>query len=131
MLRQLLDPDTWVMEIVAVETLTAELVEMVAEKEPAILCIGSLPPGGLAHTRYLCKRLRARFPQARLIVGRWGLKHNVEQHRHQLLEAGADAMTTTLAETRQELDSLKAVLREEQSPTLSKGGEKDARPATV
>ena len=42
-----------------------------------VIVIGSLPPGGLAHTRYLCKRIARQFPDARLVVGRWGLAGEV------------------------------------------------------
>ena len=63
MLENLLDPARWSLELVAPDTLTAELLELVAEKKPALVCIAATPPGGLAHTRYLCKRLRARFPE--------------------------------------------------------------------
>ncbi len=100
MLRQLLDPARWEMEILSLEMLSAESVARAGEKEPAVVCIGALPPGGLAHTRYLCKRLRARLPEARIVVGRWGLKGNVEQNQEQLREAGADQVETTLLETR-------------------------------
>src|SRR4029077_17123156 len=66
MLRQLLDPSKWEMEVCGVEMLTAELVAVVADKQPSLICIGSLPPGRLAHCRYLCKRLRSRVPDARI-----------------------------------------------------------------
>ena len=59
MLRQLLDPAKWDVEVAAVETLTTDLVGQVADQKPALVCIGALPPGGLAHARYLCKKLRA------------------------------------------------------------------------
>jgi hypothetical protein len=104
MLKQLLDPNKWELEIVTEALLTSELVAMVAEKRPALICIGSLPPGGLAHTRYLCKRLHAPFPHIKIIVGRWGLKGNVESNRAQLEEAGADLMATTLMETRDQFE---------------------------
>ena len=47
------------------EALTSEVIDQVAEKSPRSICIVSLPPGGLAQTRYLCKRLRARFPDTK------------------------------------------------------------------
>ena len=97
MLRQLLDPARWDVEVLSMDMLSAELVALAGEKEPAVVCIGALPPGGLAHTRYLCKRLRARLPEARIVVGRWGLKENVEQNQEQLREAGADQVETTSA----------------------------------
>jgi predicted PurR-regulated permease PerM len=104
MLEQMLPDSRWKLDITAPGTLSAELVEKVAEDGPAFLCIGSVPPGGLAHTRYLCKRLRARFPELKIMVGRWGLVENVENNREQLLESGANVMTTTLEETRNQLD---------------------------
>ncbi len=110
MLRQLLDPAVWEVEVLSLEMLSAEQVALAGEKAPAILCIGALPPGGLAHTRYLCKRLRVRLPQAKIVVGRWGLKDDVEQNEEQLREAGADQVETTLLQTRTHLSTWLPVL---------------------
>jgi predicted PurR-regulated permease PerM len=110
MLQQLLDPARWDVEILSIDMLSAESVARAGEKGPAVVCIGALPPGGLAHTRYLCKRLRARLPDAKIVVGRWGLKGNVEQNHEQLLEAGADQVETNLLETRDHLNSWLPVL---------------------
>ena len=121
MLRQLLDPAKWVVEIAAVETLTADLVAQVAEQAPALVCIGALPPGGLAHTRYLCKKLRARFPKVKIVVGRWGLTGNVEANREQLQDAGADLTATTILETRSQLNSLLPILTQEQGKPMAGG----------
>jgi hypothetical protein len=101
------------------EMLSAELVALAGEKEPAVVCIGALPPGGLAHTRYLCKRLRARLPNAKIVVGRWGLKGNVEQNQEQLREAGADQVETTLLETRRHLSTWLPVLAHEKARAVA------------
>jgi hypothetical protein len=119
MLRQLLDPDRWDMEVLSMDMLSAELVALAGEKQPAIVCIGALPPGGLAHTRYLCKRLRGRLPDAKIVVGRWGLKGNVEQNQEQLREAGADQVETNLLETRNHLTSWLPVLAREEVKTTA------------
>ena len=118
MLRQLLDPTKWVVEVAAVETLTADLVTQVAEDAPALVCIGALPPGGLAHTRYLCKKLRARFPKVKIIVGRWGLTDGVEANREQLHDAGADLTATTMLEMQSQLNSLLPILTQEQGVAI-------------
>ncbi len=110
MLRQLIDPARWEMEVLSVDMLSAELITLVAERSPPVICVGALPPGGLAHTRYLCKRLRARLPGAKIVVGRWGLKGDVERDQAQLLEAGADQVETTLLGTRDHLDAWLPVL---------------------
>lgn len=119
MLRQLLDPAKWVVEIAAVESMTADLVAQVAEQAPALVCIGALPPGGLAHTRYLCKKLRARLPNVKIVVGRWGLTGNVEENREQLQDAGADLIATTVLETRCQLNSLLPILTQEQGKPMA------------
>jgi predicted PurR-regulated permease PerM len=119
MLRQLLDPAKWAVEIAAVELMTAELVAQVAQQTPALVCIGALPPGGLAHTRYLCKKLRARFPKVKIVVGRWGLTGNLEANREQLQDAGADMTATTILETRTQMTSLLSILAIEQAKTAA------------
>jgi hypothetical protein len=119
MLRQLLDPAKWDVEVTAVDTMTADLVAQVAEQTPALVCIGALPPGGLAHTRYLCKKLRARFPGVKIVVGRWGLTGGVETNREQLQDAGADLIATTLLETRSQLNSLLPILTQQQGKPVA------------
>jgi hypothetical protein len=105
MLRQSLGSVQWNIEQTAVETLTSELVARIALDPPAILCIASLPPCGLAHARYLCKRVHESSPQLQIIVGRWGQKRSGKLEREQLEEAGATFITTSLAETTQLLMS--------------------------
>jgi predicted PurR-regulated permease PerM/cell division inhibitor SulA len=110
MLRQLLDPARWEVDVLSLDMLSAEMVALARAKNPRVVCIGAVPPGGLAHTRYLCKRLRAGLPDARIVVGRWGLRADVEQNREQLLEAGADQVETTLLEMRTHLHEWLPVL---------------------
>jgi AI-2E family transporter len=110
MLQNLLDPADWKLDVIAPETLTAELIDRVAEKRPALICLAATPPGGLAHTRYLCKRLRARFPDVKILVCRWDYSASAQTNPGQLLEAGAESITATLLETRQRLASLLPVL---------------------
>lgn len=119
MMRQLLDPAKWEVEVAAVETLSADLVTQVAAQPPALVCIGALPPGGLAHGRYLCKKLRARFPEVKIIVGRWGLTGGIEANREQLHDAGADLTATTMLETRSQLNSLLPILTQTHGKPLA------------
>ena len=121
MLRELLDPARWEVELLGEEALTSDVLAAVAKTGPAVVCVGSLPPGGLAHARYLCKRLRARFPDVKILVGRWGLRANVEPNREQLREAGADLVTTTLAETCDQLRTWLPVVGSEPSRAAEGG----------
>ena len=107
MFGQLLDPARYELALLAHETLTAEVIEQIAEKSPALVCIASLPPGGLAQTRYICKRLRKRFPNLKIIVGRWGSRN--ENNGNSLLAAGADKVGTTMIETRDQVIQLSQI----------------------
>jgi hypothetical protein len=40
------------------------------------------------------------MPEARILVGRWGLTGGIEQNEEQLREAGADEVDTTMLATR-------------------------------
>ncbi len=131
MLRQLLDPARWEMEVLSIDMLSAESVAQAGDKEPAVVCIGALPPGGLAHTRYLCKRLRLRLPAARIVVGRWGLKDDLEQNQEQLREAGADRVETTLLETRTHLSTWLPVLTPEETKRCASDAVSDGRMVAV
>jgi predicted PurR-regulated permease PerM len=103
MLAQLMQGDRWQFDIIPKDMLTAEIVQLAVQNDVQVVCIGSVPPGGLAHSRYLCKRLRAQLPNAKILVGRWGRKGVSESEQQQLLEAGADAVTNTLTATRRQL----------------------------
>jgi predicted PurR-regulated permease PerM len=118
MLRQLLHREKWDVQICGVELLSAELVAQAEETQAAVICIASVPPGGLAHCRYLCKRFRSRVPDARIVVGRWGLKSNLGPNRDQLREAGADQVDATLLETRKNLHAWLPVFSQEQPESM-------------
>jgi predicted PurR-regulated permease PerM len=107
---QLLRPPNCEIEIASPKVLTSEAMALVEKGEAAVVLIAAVPPGGLAQIRYLCKRLRAHFPELKILVGRWGFKDNLERTRERLQAAGADHVATTLIESRNQLLPLVQVL---------------------
>lgn len=105
MLGQSLDPEHWDLEISSLETLTSELIASITESPPSIIFIASIPPGGLSHARYLCKRLRSAASEIPIVVGRCGQKRNTQQEREKLEAAGASFVTTSLLESRSLLNA--------------------------
>jgi predicted PurR-regulated permease PerM len=90
-------------EVVSSKSLIAEVLEKVGEACPGVVVIASVPPGGLARTRYVCKRLKAQCAGVKIVVGRWGSQDSIEQMKTRLKGSGADHVGTTLAETRAEV----------------------------
>jgi hypothetical protein len=110
MLRRLLDPDKYQTEVLSGQDVGAEGHFADRGESPAVVCVGALPPGGLAQARYLCKRLRASFPHQKIVVIRWGLPDNAGQRKEELLAAGADLVAITLLEARTQVAPLVSIL---------------------
>ncbi len=106
MFRQLLDPTRYEVEIASVEMLTAEVVSLVEQQGVGLICIAALPPVAMAPIRYLCKRLRARFPELKIVIGRWGFTEDSEANRALLLSVGVDEVGVTLRESRNQVMQL-------------------------
>ena len=87
MFRQLLDSSRYEVEVISNALLASEVVPLITEKTPAMIFIATVSPGGLAQTRYLCKRLRAVFPNLKIAVGRWGMG---SEESDSIVRAGAD-----------------------------------------
>jgi predicted PurR-regulated permease PerM len=103
MVRHLLDPARYRIEMIGASMLTAEVVAWVDLHRPALLCIGAVAPGGLSQARHLCKRLRSQCPELKIVVGRWGLHDEKDTDRRHLLAAGADHVETTVLDTQRAL----------------------------
>lgn len=109
MLALTLDTNRWEIKVSADETLASELVEQIAAFDPEVVVIATLPPGGLTHARYLVTRVRQRFPDVKVLVGRWGAEDALSNSRSETLKL-TDGVDRTLAETRKRMDELHAVL---------------------
>src|SRR5206468_7332255 len=100
MLRRLLGPYECEMERISAHALSGEVVTLAAERKSGVLLIAALSPGATGQTRHLCKRLRARWPEIGILVGRRGRNGAIEGERELFLDAGADAVGTSLRESR-------------------------------
>jgi hypothetical protein len=121
MFRQLLDPARYTLEVVSAEVLTTAGAPLVEPYRAGLVCIAALPPGGTARTRYLCKRLRDRFPTCKIVVGRWGFIGDRDEHRALLVAAGADQVGMTLQESRNHVRHLGPLLSVRERQPLPNG----------
>ena len=71
-----------------------------------MVLIGSMHPGGLSHTRYLCKRIHQAFPDTRIIIARWNLDENDNQQIEYLKNSGASRVSTNFADVERQLSNL-------------------------
>ncbi|MGD0389544.1 MAG: AI-2E family transporter [Tepidisphaeraceae bacterium] len=72
---------------VSATTLASERVDMISQLKADVVVVSALPPGATVHARYLCKRIREKFPHILLLVGIWNAKDDLEKTQKRL--AGA------------------------------------------
>ena len=111
-LAGMLEPSRWEVRVAGDETLASELVAQVEDFRPAIVVFVALPPGGLSHCRYLVSRVRAKCPDVRLVVGRWGSPEPAPGETLPSIK-GADGVDHTLSNSRKRLTELHSVLMSE------------------
>jgi hypothetical protein len=104
MLAQLFDPQQVQLESVGSSYLGSELPTGesggVSADAPDLVCVISVPPGGLAQARYICRRLRAKLPNTPLVVIRPGGQANAQESSQRLIEDGARQVCFTLESAR-------------------------------
>ena len=80
------------------------MLELVAPTSGDVFCISTIPPLAFTHTRTLGRRLRAAFPQTRILVGIWGYRGDPEQALRRIRASSADHFVTNLAGALEYLD---------------------------
>ncbi len=75
--------------------LAAETLEQIGEHGCSTVCISAIPPHAAAHAGRLCKRLKKRFPEAKVIVVLW-TADSIDKVQSRLEATGVDAVVTNL-----------------------------------
>ena len=108
MLAGFLHADGYAASVSTARSLPVEIEARVASERPAAVFVAIVPPGGLAQARYLCRRLRRKFPDLRIVVGYWGRTRDFDGLLVRLRAAGASYVTTSLLQSRSQLRALLA-----------------------
>jgi predicted PurR-regulated permease PerM len=126
MLAQLLDLPGCRVEVAPVASSASELIDLVRQLKPRVVCISALPPAAVMHARTLCKRLRGRIPAGNLVVGLWHAQGDLSKAKERI-GCGADAhVVTTLVEAQEQLRLILADGAELQLPPVAMKGSHSA-----
>ena len=85
-------------EVLSARALVNEALDAMAAHRVDLVCLSALRPFAVMQARYLAKRIRARFPEAKILVGLWDAKKPAEAARRNLETARPDWTVGTLAE---------------------------------
>jgi hypothetical protein len=108
LLGALMTPEQYRVEALSTRLLPAEVEATIERERPAVLFIAVMPPGGIVQARYLCRRLRKHFKDLPIVVGYWGRVRNFDSLLVKLRAAGASYVTTSLAQTKSQIEALVA-----------------------
>lgn len=75
-----------------------ELMALVENSGIDVACISVVVPSTVIHARYLCRKLRSRFPNLQIVIGLWGATAGVSQAMARLRDSGADEVLTSVAD---------------------------------
>jgi predicted PurR-regulated permease PerM len=92
-----------------------ELLGLVEKADVDVVCISVVAPSTIIHARYLCKKVRARFPKVKIIIGLWGATENITEATGRLRDSGADEVVVSLAEALNQIAKTAPLLAEEMS----------------
>ena len=106
MLGQLLELRGYCVFLGSADQLASEMVEMTEAKQAGIVCVSAMPPAAVAHARYLCKRLHARFPEINMIVAVWHAKGDLERIKQRIACQDTVRVVTLLAQAQEQIDQL-------------------------
>src|SRR3954471_9855068 len=106
MLAQLLREQSFQVLNASATVPATELLEKLAADQSDVACISVVAPSTVIHARFLCTKLRARFPTLKIIVGLWGATDRVAEATKRLHDSGASETVTSLAAAMQEITAL-------------------------
>ena len=85
--------------------LAAEAIEQIAQNACKVLCISAVPPHAAAHAGHLCKRLKNRFPELKVMVALWTTERS-DKLESKLRDASVDVVATRLPDAIEQLRQL-------------------------
>jgi hypothetical protein len=97
MLERLLRSAHFTARTLAASTLVSEVVEQAREAQPRMVCVSALPPSGIAHSRYLCKRLHRPLGELPMIVGLWRTRGDTQRAQERIGCGAKVRIVTSLA----------------------------------
>jgi predicted PurR-regulated permease PerM len=74
------------------------MLQRASELGARVICVSALEPFALGHAHSLCKRLRGRLSEVKIVLGLWNFGHDITDAEERLGRECVDAVATTLAE---------------------------------
>jgi AI-2E family transporter len=85
--------------------LAADTLDELEKRACKVVCLSAVPPHAAAHAGHLCKRLKGRFPDIKVVVALW-MSEGSDKLESRLRDAGVDVVVTRLPDALEQLRQL-------------------------
>jgi len=106
MLAQLLEQAGYAALSFSVADSPVAVMQDLSNQTGDIVCICALPPFALMNARTLSRRLQARFPDLKIVIGLWHFSDGGADYQERLGNAFANTVVTTLKQALEHIHSL-------------------------
>jgi predicted PurR-regulated permease PerM len=97
MAMQLLREEGHNVTVLAAESLPA-MLDKIGQLHADIVCVSALTPFAAGQARLVCKQLRERYPDVKIVLGLWGFPGGLEKAKERVGPNCTDLIGTSLAE---------------------------------
>lgn len=115
MLQQLLHHRSIPCHNASSKMVAGEVVRWIGETDPDLVCISAVPPSTANHARYLCSKIRADFPEVRILIGFWSPESVPAELVTSLKSAGANEVFHQMEAT---VDRIAGLAPAEENPQV-------------
>jgi hypothetical protein len=119
-LARMLEPPEFNPQVIAYPLLAAETIEQIEEKACKVVCISAVPPHAAAHAGQLCRRLKQRLPELKVMVALWTADKS-DKLESRLREAGVDEVVTRLPQAIAKVRELQQYKPQAHAPMSRRG----------
>jgi hypothetical protein len=106
MLAQLLEQKGYVALSLPHGTSPIDMLAVVHPERDDVICISALLPYAFAPARGICKQIRGRFPEIKLVTCIWGFKGDPERAKARFERNQPDRLVISLAEAMEQIEQL-------------------------
>lgn len=91
------------MKLLTTKHLPSRAVAEMVELQPKFVVLALLPPGGLPQTSYMCKQLKQKCPESKIIVLSCGKPKKYDELLVKFRTYGASYLTTSIEQTKRQI----------------------------
>ena len=88
------------------KNLPSQVIKQIHSDQPDAVVLAAMPPGGIRQIRYMCREIRKVCPETKILVAYFAKLNNYDELLVSLRKSGANYLTTSLGQTKHQIDTL-------------------------